>query len=308
MSRIFSFCIRTALIVIVAAIAWSQADQDNAPGLNVKRDSAGQIAVKQSPSQVPSVATEQTGTATQTLEPTKGQYGPVEVLSDTHGVDVGPYVREEILPAVRDHWYAALPQSEQMKKGKVAIQFAIRTDGKVASMKLVSPSGERALDRAAWAGVTGSDPFPPFPQAFVGNLLVLRFNFVYNPDKAELAMADVAAPARAPTFLHARVMTQDPNSRLPRYPKQALKRKTEGAVRVNVEVGADGRVKDVKLLEGDPLLADSAVHAVRKWRFYAAEKDSRPLEEWATIRFDFILNIDQVRARIESYSETSPSR
>jgi len=103
-------------------------------------------------------------------------------------------------------------------------------------------------------------------------------------------------------------MTQDPDSRLPKYPKQARKQKTEGVVRLNVDIGPDGKVKDLKVLDGDPLLADTAVRAARKWRFYAAEKDGRPLEEWATIRFDFVLDIDQVRANIESYSEDSPSR
>jgi outer membrane biosynthesis protein TonB len=36
-----------------------------------------------------------------------------------------------------------------MKKGKLAIEFAILKDGTVAGMKLVLPSGDLALDRAA---------------------------------------------------------------------------------------------------------------------------------------------------------------
>ena len=40
--------------------------------------------------------------------------------------------------------------------------------------------------RAAWAGVTGSDPFPPLPSDFGGQYLALRFRFFYNPTKEEM--------------------------------------------------------------------------------------------------------------------------
>jgi TonB family protein len=49
-----------------------------------------------------------------------------------------------------------------MKKGEVGIEFAILKNGNVAGMKLVS-SGDVALDRGAWAGITASNPFPPLP-------------------------------------------------------------------------------------------------------------------------------------------------
>jgi protein TonB len=103
-------------------------------------------------------------------------------------------------------------------------------------------------------------------------------------------------------------MTNDPDSSLPKYPKKARQEKTEGLVQLDVDVGTDGKVKDLKVLEGDPLLADASVHAVRKWRFYAAEKDGRPFEEWATIRVDFRWDGEHVRAQVVSYPEDSPSR
>jgi len=59
-------------------------------------------------------------------------------------------------------------------------------DGKVAGMKLTDSSGDVALDRAAWGGITASNPFPPLPSDFGGQYLALRFRFYYNPDKSEL--------------------------------------------------------------------------------------------------------------------------
>jgi TonB family protein len=73
-----------------------------------------------------------------------------------------------------------------MKQGKVAIEFAILKDGKVAGMALAGSSGDVSLDRAAWGGITNSNPFPPLPAEFRGQYLALRFRFYYNPDRNEL--------------------------------------------------------------------------------------------------------------------------
>jgi len=53
-------------------------------------------------------------------------------------------------------------------------------------MQLSSTSGDVALDRAAWGGINGSNPFPPLPSDFQGPNLVLRIRFYYNPDGKDL--------------------------------------------------------------------------------------------------------------------------
>jgi TonB family protein len=113
------------------------------------------------------------------------QLGALDILSDTQGVDFGPYL-QRILEDVRKNWYSLIPESAEMKKGKLAIEFAITKDGKIADMRLVATSNDAALDRAAWGGITASDPFPPLPSEFTGPYLALRFRFYYNPDKGDL--------------------------------------------------------------------------------------------------------------------------
>jgi TonB family protein len=71
-----------------------------------------------------------------------------------------------------------------MKKGVVIIEFSIANSGQVDSMKLVSSSGDVALDRAAWGAITDAVPLPKLPVEFTGNYLKLRAHFYYNPDKA----------------------------------------------------------------------------------------------------------------------------
>jgi outer membrane biosynthesis protein TonB len=114
--------------------------------------------------------------------------GPLEVLTDTMGVDFGPYL-QRVLHDVRQNWYNLIPESAKapiMKKGKLTIEFAIKKDGTVAGMTLVATSGDVALDRGAWGGITASNPFPPLPSEFGGQYLGLRFTFFYNPDRADL--------------------------------------------------------------------------------------------------------------------------
>lgn len=112
------------------------------------------------------------------------QSGNVDILSDTKGVNFDPYLRQ-ILKTVRENWYHLIPKCAETMKGKLAIELAITKDGRLADMKLVSTAGETALDRAAWGGITASNPFPALPSEFTGPYLALRFRFAYNPDKSD---------------------------------------------------------------------------------------------------------------------------
>lgn len=112
----------------------------------------------------------------------------IDVLSDTMGVDFGPYL-SRVLQSVRQNWYNLIPEIARpplLTKGKVSIEFVIMQDGRVAGMRIIGPSGVVALDRAAWGGITASSPFPPLPAEFKGPYLALRFHFYYNPDRKDL--------------------------------------------------------------------------------------------------------------------------
>jgi len=111
-----------------------------------------------------------------------GLNGSVDILSDTMGWDYGPYVQRVVYDTERA-WWPIIPESARPpldKQGKVMIRFKIFPDGSVRDMILEGPSGDVALDRAAWAGITGASPYPPIPKAFKGPFLELRFYFLYN--------------------------------------------------------------------------------------------------------------------------------
>lgn len=51
------------------------------------------------------------------------------------------------------------------------------------------------------------------------------------------------------------------------YPAILKRRGIGGTVRLKVAIHADGSVKDVEVLGGNPALADAAEKAVRQWKF-----------------------------------------
>ena len=104
----------------------------------------------------------------------------LELLSDPQGVDFKPYLIT-VLSAVRRNWFAVIPESAKLgRRGKVLIQFAIDRSGNVPKLVIAMPSGAEALDRAAVAGVSASNPFPPLPAEFKGQQIRLQFAFLYN--------------------------------------------------------------------------------------------------------------------------------
>jgi TonB family protein len=113
--------------------------------------------------------------------------GPIEVTTDMQGVDFGPYL-QRVLHDVKRNWYNLIPEAAMpplLERGKLSIEFAITKNGKVAGLRYVASSGRTELDRAAYGGITASDPFPPLPKEFGGSYLGLRFTFYYNPDPNE---------------------------------------------------------------------------------------------------------------------------
>jgi TonB family protein len=117
--------------------------------------------------------------------PAGKHFSSMDILSDTRGVDFGPYL-EEVLVEIKNNWYRLIPESAATKKEKLAIEFAITKDGKLADMRLVATSGDTQLDRAAWGGITACNPFKPLPEKFTRPYLSLRMRFYYNPDKSDM--------------------------------------------------------------------------------------------------------------------------
>lgn len=119
--------------------------------------------------------------ATLSATPNQGRAGSsLELLSDPQGIDFKPYLIR-VLAAVRRNWFAVLPESARFgQRGRVLIQFSIAKEGRVPKLVISMPSGVDALDRAAVAGISASNPFPPLPAEFKGDQIRLQLSFAYN--------------------------------------------------------------------------------------------------------------------------------
>ena len=116
--------------------------------------------------------------------PNQAPPGPVrsnlQLLSDPKGVDFKPYLIQ-ILAAVRTNWLAVIPESARFGlRGRVLVQFIIDRRGGVPKLVIAESSGTTAFDRAAVAGISASNPFPPLPANFQGPEIRLQLAFSYN--------------------------------------------------------------------------------------------------------------------------------
>jgi TonB family protein len=68
----------------------------------------------------------------------------------------------------------------------------------------------------------------------------------------------------------------------PLYPELAKKNNISGSARVELLVTPEGKVKNVKVLGGNPVLVQAAVAAVTKWKYEPAAEEST-----IVVKFDF---------------------
>jgi len=105
----------------------------------------------------------------------------VDVLSDTMGVDFGPYLNK-VIREIYTNWIPLIPEEARPplnKSGETLIRFTILPNGTVGGMHLDGSTHDDALNRAAWGSVNGQQ-FPPLPPEFKGPLLELRIHYMVN--------------------------------------------------------------------------------------------------------------------------------
>ena len=75
----------------------------------------------------------------------------------------------------------------------------------------------------------------------------------------------------------------------PTYPPQAVATRLEGKVVLAAIIMEDGTLRDVKVVEGPPALAQAAVEAVKHWRYRPFKLDGKPVKNEIRVNVDFKL-------------------
>ena len=73
----------------------------------------------------------------------------------------------------------------------------------------------------------------------------------------------------------------------PAYPEAARERNLDGEVLLLVVVGNDGKVVRTYQLSGDPILAEAAEKAVKKWRYQPHRVNDLAVEFETEVRLKF---------------------
>ncbi len=68
----------------------------------------------------------------------------------------------------------------------------------------------------------------------------------------------------------------------PEFPEIAKRMHLSGAVKVEVVIGANGQIKETKVIGGHPLLVNATLNALRSWKYAPG-----PSETTQTLEFTF---------------------
>jgi TonB family protein len=115
-----------------------------------------------------------------------------------------------------------------------------------------------------------------------------------NEPNSSSALKGVLMAKATPPTLSAPVSQGISGGRLisratPLYPDQAQTQRIQGRVVVEAMVMEDGSVGELRVVQGHPMLAQSAIDAVKHWRYQPFMLDGKPIRRETTITIDFRL-------------------
>jgi TonB family protein len=161
------------------------------------------------------------------------------------------------------------------------------------------PSASKADRGTDPAGEAGNEPVPqpsqpqtpsaaPAVAAPSGGLVVTQNGkIIYRlPPAGQRAGSATSAASEGPEDATATRLIHRVE---PQYPPDASARHIQGVVTLDVQIGGEGAVHNIVVVEGDPALAESAVQAVRQWKYRPYSVDGRPVEMQTRITIRFTL-------------------
>lgn len=108
-------------------------------------------------------------------------------------------------------------------------------------------------------------------------------------------LGGIPSPAPPPPQTRIRVSTGVQEAKLtrkiqPNYPPIAKQARIQGTVQLEAIISRDGRIQNLRVLEGHPLLAQAAVEGVQQWRYEPTLLNNEPVEVVTIIHVIFKLN------------------
>jgi len=76
----------------------------------------------------------------------------------------------------------------------------------------------------------------------------------------------------------------------PQYPPLARQARIQGTVVLQAVIGKDGSIQGLHVVSGHPMLTNSALEAVKEWRYKPYYLNGEPVEVETTINVNFTLS------------------
>jgi TonB family protein len=176
---------------------------------------------------------------------------------------------------------------------------------------VVSKSSLKTTARPAIAttrSVTSPAVMPPLEVEVIAGDTRNTIHLGSNPAKS-------AATERAPTTVAAQRVqmslakaTLPPQASEPSYPLLGRQMKVQGSVLLKALIGADGVIRDLRVLSGPAILASAAREAARRWQFKPYLQNGQPVETQANINVNFTIKVLDNGARDQMDTVVALSR
>ena len=116
------------------------------------------------------------------------------------------------------------------------------------------------------------------------SLVLFASGLLFGRTEAPLASVRQAKPLRTSGIVMQTKLVQAPPLK---YPKDALKKKIEGQVKLDIVIGIYGSVKSVEVMDGPKELTKATADAVKHWRYQPTVLDGEPIEVETVVELNF---------------------
>lgn len=173
--------------------------------------------------------------------------------------------------------YYPVEAREKGISGDVVASVSVNDKGEVTDARILS--GPLELRKAvlepvlSWHFAVEPAPPPSFE-------ITVRFDASQAPPTAGPERVRVSGEVQQAELV---------NKVMPRYPAEAKQAGIEGTVRMEVVIGADGKVLRTEVISGPPLLVPAALEAVRQWTYKPTLLNGQPVEVITQVDVNFRL-------------------
>jgi protein TonB len=175
----------------------------------------------------------------------------------------------------------------------VTTSAAVRTPSTIRAPRIyypVAPHPAHLTRQIEVPAAEGSGPFQYGAALGSGPILPAGVSLPVAPPvkpPAPITVKKPAGPMRIGGDVQSAKLIYSPH---PAYPRIAISARSEGTVRLEAVIGADGRIRNLRMLSGPPLLVRAAIDAVQRWKYQPTLLNGTPVEVVTEIAVNFTLS------------------